>query len=119
MSEAKHTPGPWEFRIYARGCTIVSTHDEPGISVRAALKGVSVLVDAMVRDDQSNAHEVSPDARLIAAAPDLLEACEAMFSIRADCFVTGETSPRLGCVCKMCQSARLAASAIAKAKEGK
>ncbi len=67
---AKHTPGPWEFRVYSGGCTIVSKHDQPGRSVRDHLKGVAVLVDARINDDQSNAHEASPDARLIAAAPE-------------------------------------------------
>ena len=76
MNETKHTPGPWEFRMYAGGCVIVSKHDAPGSSVRARLKGVTVKVDAVIYDDQSNAHEASPDARLIAAAPDLLEALE-------------------------------------------
>lgn len=73
-----HTPGPWEFRVYAGGCTIVSKHDQPGRSVRDYLKGVEVKVDANIHDDQSNAADASPDARLIAAAPDLLAALEAL-----------------------------------------
>lgn len=74
MSAPKHTPGPWEFRVYAGGCIIVSKHDAPGRSVRDWLKGVSVIVDAQIDDDQGNAHEASPDAHLIAAAPELLKA---------------------------------------------
>lgn len=74
MSAGQHTPGPWEFRVYSNGCTIVSKHDRPGSSVRDALKGVSVIVEARIDDDQRNAREASPDARLIAAAPELLEA---------------------------------------------
>jgi hypothetical protein len=70
------TPGPWEFRVYSNGCTIVSQHCEPGRTVRAWLKGVKVSVDADIDDDQSNAHEASPDARLIASAPSLYEALE-------------------------------------------
>jgi hypothetical protein len=75
MSETKHTPGPWEFRTYTGGCTVVSSHEEPGTSVRDRLKGVTIKIDAIIRDDQSNASDASPDARLICAAPDLLEAC--------------------------------------------
>ena len=74
----KHTPGPWEFRVYSDGCTIVSKHDAPGRSVRDWLKGVSVKVDVEINDDQSNASMASPDARLIAAAPDLLTALQAV-----------------------------------------
>lgn len=55
MSNAKHTPGPWEWRIgnwlYGQGEMILwYTTDDDGIHAR------------------------TPDARLIAAAPDLLEA---------------------------------------------
>jgi hypothetical protein len=71
------TPGPWEFRMYAGGCTIVSAHDEPGTTVRARLKGVTVSVDAFIYDDQSNAAQAPPDARLIVASPDMLVALEA------------------------------------------
>ena len=76
--KASVTPGPWEFRVYAEGCTVVSKHDQPGRSVRQGLRGVSVKVAAHVRDDQSNAREASTDARLIVAAPDLLDVCEAI-----------------------------------------
>lgn len=102
MSESRHTPGPWRIQL--------DDVEEPTQAYINAPAAGDERVATAYRD---------ADARLMAAAPDLLEGCEAMFSIRADCFVTGETSPRLGCVCKTCQSARLAASAIAKAKEGK
>lgn len=51
---AKHTPGPW-------------THSEDGVIVDAAGKQ---LASVFPRDRAAN-------ARLIAAAPDLLEACRA------------------------------------------
>ena len=73
-----YTPAPWEFRVYASGCTIVSAQDAAGRSVRDSLKGVEVRVSANIADDQSNAHEASPDARLIAAAPELLEALQGL-----------------------------------------
>lgn len=68
MGKIEHTPGPFEFRTYGDGCTIVSTHEAPGRSVRDALKGVSVSVDARICDDQSNVHDASPDARLLVRA---------------------------------------------------
>lgn len=74
----QHTPGPWEFRYYGDGCTIVSKHNAPGRNIRDALKGVSVSVNAIIADDQSNAHEASADARLIVAAPELLEAMKSV-----------------------------------------
>lgn len=74
-NEKKHTPGPWQFRVYQSGCTIISTQPQfPGSMVMDRLKGVTVDVHALIDDDQSNASEASPDARLIAAAPCLLEA---------------------------------------------
>lgn len=42
--------------------------------VMARLEGVEVHVSGFIHDDQSNANEASPDARLIAAAPELLAA---------------------------------------------
>jgi hypothetical protein len=52
---AEHTPGPWERRL---------------------VDGVSVSVENRIQDDQSNADELSPNARMIAAAPELAGACE-------------------------------------------
>jgi len=75
MNNTKHTPGPWDFRVYGDGCFIVSRHDEPGTSVRAQLRGVRVKVDAIINDNQSNAHEASPDARAISAVPEFIAAC--------------------------------------------
>ena len=75
MSKIEHTQQPWEFRVYSEGCTIVSKHTAPGRSVRDALKGVQVRVAAEINDDQSNVHEASPDARLLALAPTAPHEC--------------------------------------------
>jgi hypothetical protein len=61
MSEAKHTPGPWRVgKGGPNGCPTVGTE-----------KGLMV---AMV--SHGNSHPTQANARLIAAAPDLLEALE-------------------------------------------
>ena len=69
MSETKHTPGPWEWHMQQ------FDSDDGRIEWRPMITGA----------DQSDVAEVpwqgdtgKPDAALIAAAPDLLAACEAM-----------------------------------------
>ncbi len=84
-----YTPGPWEFHVYSGGCTIVSKHDVPGKQVRDSLKGVSVTVDAQIRDDQSNLHEASADARLIATAPDGHKLAEHVDAMANDAYLVG------------------------------
>ena len=65
---AKHTPGPWHLHPYDRGAWEVTTHADylhPGSLVIAA------------RSDLSHrAAESTANARLIAAAPDLLAAAK-------------------------------------------
>src|SRR5689334_1751172 len=67
MSETKHTPGPW----YAtadpdRATWWISQQPEGGTF------WIAEAVDGLMND------ETEPNARLIAAAPDLLEACQAI-----------------------------------------
>ena len=65
--EAKHTPGPWHFKPAPRGILTKYRILSPTHSVSC--------------DDYSLICEVSfeANARLIAAAPDLLEACTELF----------------------------------------
>lgn len=70
MSEQSHTPGPWEIERYSDGLIqivgnvrAVSDHEEH----------VTTVVEAVTRGDEAN-------ARLIAAAPELLEALRACVS---------------------------------------
>jgi hypothetical protein len=77
VSEAKHTPGPWEWKDQGGYYYLVAIGD-----YGAHPNGSKV--EPMIADDGSAGGEYSPsidvrgaDARLIAAAPDLLEACEA------------------------------------------
>ncbi|HEJ1761975.1 TPA: hypothetical protein SLV11_005855 [Pseudomonas aeruginosa] len=66
MSKQSHTPGPWEIERYSDGLIqivgnihAVSEHEEH----------VTTVVEEVTRGDEAN-------ARLIAAAPDLLESLE-------------------------------------------
>ena len=62
----KHTPGPWTAHIYRAGTAVIKTSDCAEVAT---------------------VQYASADARLIAAAPDLLEACEALVSgLKNDAF---------------------------------
>lgn len=72
MSNHKHTPGPWEIERYSDGLIqivgdvrIVSDDEE----------NVTTVVEAVARGDEAN-------ARLIAAAPELLEALQNLDALR-------------------------------------
>lgn len=65
---AKHTPGPWEYGQNAKGQMRV--FDASGWEIVRALSGNHYT--RIVPKD-----EVAANAKLIAAAPDLLAACEA------------------------------------------
>lgn len=93
MSDAKHTPAPWNLVWWGN-----ERYPFP-LSVLADNDGAWVARDGTV-SSEANAH-------LIAAAPDLLEACEWLLS-----FVEN-TEGELGIVLGSANSAR---AAIAKAK---
>jgi len=72
---AKHTPGPWEvtfeghrLSVFAKGYGFIHTHEVPHVNT-----GATATANA--------------NSRLIAAAPELLEACKAIRS-RGICEVT-------------------------------
>lgn len=104
MSEIKHTPGPWIVVESAKGpknaaawvCTIGNNHNDPAV--------FSTVLDG----DKFVFGDKLADARLIAAAPDLLEALK---SLSASIFVPNdERSPELTTALEM------TISAIAKAE---
>ncbi|MBB5663219.1 putative secreted protein [Rhizobium leguminosarum] len=69
MVESKHTPGPWTMRIAGNG--------DCGISAEGT--GVFAEAFAEIRHSGENARdEAKANARLIAAAPDLLDALKEM-----------------------------------------
>lgn len=98
MSAAKHTPGPWKLEIIH-----LSTGRNRHVRASSPSRGVAE-VWGPDEDKESDAN-----ARLIAAAPELLEALR---DIRANCSCC-ETQPNEPCAnCLRCEAA------IAKA-EGK
>ena len=73
--QTQHTPGPWLFRTAPTSaglCHIVSAADWRGAFIYG--DGIRIGVD----DALPKAQELAANARLIAAAPDLLEALEAI-----------------------------------------
>jgi len=76
MNETKHTPGPWE-RINLTICT-QSTRELPCLII-ARVYEAGLETQAADSPEQATAN-----ARLIAAAPDLLEACNSILPFLKD-----------------------------------
>jgi hypothetical protein len=96
MTNAKHTPGPWESSV-----SIVENAEER-VTIRQKKWGGEIIADMGELEYHNEAN-----ARLIAAAPDLLEALEAVESWALDRMGRYESMPP--CI----RSARIA---IAKAE---
>jgi len=113
MSETKHTPWPWfqSHREKPNGMFSTEVYDKEG-QVICVLAWHAVSYEGGVYTDRE------ANARLIAAAPDLLEALKAALG-HCDCSdATGrglipcsEANP-----CAGCYTARMGAAAIAKAE---
>lgn len=72
MSEAKFTPGPWavaDYNIHQ----VIAVHDGPDIDGRHQ----HTICNTSDEYSKARFDEQSANARLIAAAPDLLAACRA------------------------------------------
>ena len=104
MSETKHTPGPWEV-----------SWDKYG--KESEIHGKSELNDGPIciipHDDvtESGAEEQLANARLIAAAPELLEALKALIENVGSCICYDQSEGE--CLAK---AWKMAAVAIAKAE---
>jgi hypothetical protein len=70
-SKPKHTPGPWE----------VAVHGPYNVSIDAADGSVTVAVLDCDTDDREAKAALARDARLIAAAPELVEALRVVASL--------------------------------------
>jgi hypothetical protein len=69
MNESKHTPGPWEVGALL-GDPDGNSYEYPTFYHIDSIKGKTYVADIM----GALSPEAMPNARLIAAAPDLLEA---------------------------------------------
>jgi hypothetical protein len=81
MSQFKGTPGPWRLEI---------THDMERINIHAP----EMMQLATVRRFRSGwpIGETEANARLIAAAPDLLQACELLLAVYAPLYSPTENT---------------------------
>lgn len=96
--KTSHTPGPW------------TATDTPPFRIRAEGEGMSVAVAFQFRDGAPDRDiaQVNANARLIAAAPDLLAACQLALNTLAP--------PRGSATAWVCATLR---AAIAKAQSEK
>ena len=101
-----HTPGPW----WSDGSAVFIGN---GDAVwREGHPGVLFTVDDLGGKDPRSAEQIEADARLIAAAPDLLAACEAIVAEDDRLLASGD------CLTDICDHIDRARAAIAKAKGG-
>ncbi len=101
MSAAKHTPGPWEAQMPSRHKISVVTPDERELYI-----GCVPLAEA------------EANARLIAAAPELLAACETLLSNLRTLDDAGRSNPAAWSRDTFASQVRLLQDAIAKATGG-
>lgn len=73
MSKSKHTPGPW----LVAGSTVYALNDEQFPANRFSAQVSSGWVDEVQRISNN---EIMANARLMGAAPDLLEALEELIA---------------------------------------
>lgn len=75
-NEMNHTPGPWERE---------ETYDTISLPIRAEGKVIALVVHADERLPQLTPEELKANARLIAAAPDLLDCCQRLMPLLNNC----------------------------------
>ena len=76
----KHTPGPWKVLPYDpetdQEISVVANHE----ILKSGLVKADWICEIVCHDLESITNEMHETAHLIAAAPDLLEACKAIFN---------------------------------------
>lgn len=90
MSEAKHTRGDWQ--VMPEEC------DKPYIRIRGTVLGCRFKIANVLTPVYDNVHareaeETRANAKLIAAAPNLLDALNAVMTDINDAAANGATSP--------------------------
>lgn len=106
--EAHHTEGPWKFYTQPQpnGCPIVGTH-----------RGLMIAMLAHSVKEPLQAETALANARLIAAAPELLEALQAVlrsFPTDSDMRAAGWEQAEIDLACRDYEAAR---AAVAKATQ--
>ena len=71
---SNHTPGPWE----------IKRHFDPGFKFISAQKHTALAQVVWRMEDEDRSPDCEANAHLIAAAPDLLEALEKVFTVMND-----------------------------------
>ncbi len=104
MSEQKepfiHTPGPWAWEVCDPSLTALGTSDGRG-GVDLAREVLSVVRCKACQKDPEHRRCMMPndaDAKLIAAAPDLLEACVAFLTAYKTCDGDMRTASQMAAV---------------------
>lgn len=107
----KHTPGPWEVGGPYPGVSVIVCVDggRGGPDPEPPTYEPIAILDQRKNGEQSK--QALVDARLIAAAPELLAACKALLDKGPDCGCEAE-----GHVCGWPTVKQQAAAAIAKAE---
>ena len=109
MDTAKHTPGPWEFAEWNAG-----VNNTPGFGLIAKCGGPDVTIHTRTLDGNGYVdctERAMANARLIAAAPDLLAALQTLNLVVGLTPIAGNK----GALQEACDMAR---AAIAKAEGG-
>ena len=74
-----HTPGPWQAEGWdetEEGCAVIAVHEELGL--HSPTRGMVAWVTTIAGASFESPDKAYANARLIAAAPELLEACIAL-----------------------------------------
>lgn len=75
MSKSKHTPGPWS--VDTEDCTVIQEASRVTVARFYTTEDFPCLGHKSDQEVEEVANELKANADLIAAAPDLLEACQA------------------------------------------
>jgi hypothetical protein len=78
MSE--HTPGPWTLLIHVEGDPVLNVIRDGTEKYRGSITSAKWIAELDADSLDGECGENEANARLIAAAPDLLAACEAVLS---------------------------------------
>lgn len=86
MSEIKHTPGPWVASETDDFGDITISTEAGGLAIAAVVNGAFMAMGGKEAEQEAN-------ARLIAAAPDLLQSLKSLLAFVRDHSENGEVIP--------------------------